>query len=39
MESGTKKGASGDALYEGILESAQHTDEKVNAFFGIGKKP
>jgi hypothetical protein len=38
VESGQKKGTTGDALYEGILESAQHTDEKVNAFFGIEKK-
>jgi hypothetical protein len=39
VASGAQKGATGDALYEGIVKSAQHTDAKVNAFFGIEKKP
>ena len=39
VESGKKKGATGDALYEGIIASAQRTDEKVNAAFGIQKTP
>jgi hypothetical protein len=39
VESGKKKGATGDAVYEGIVASAQQTDAKVNALFGIGKKP
>ncbi len=39
VESGRKKGADGDALYEGIIASAQRTDEKVNAAFGIDRAP
>ena len=35
VESGKKKGAAGDAIYEGIVESAQRTDPKTNAAFGI----
>ena len=39
VESGRKKGLSGDALYEGIIASAQRTDEAVNAAFGIRRSP
>ena len=39
VESGKKKGAAGDAVYEGIIASAQRTDEKLNAAFGIQKAP
>jgi hypothetical protein len=39
VESGKKKGTAGDALYEGIIASAQRTDEKVNAAFGIHRAP
>ncbi len=39
LEHGKKKGTTGDALYEGIITSAQHTDEGVNAAFGIHKGP
>jgi hypothetical protein len=39
VESGKKKGATGDAVYEGIVASAQRTDEGVNAAFGIQRKP
>ena len=39
VESNKKKGAAGDAVYEGIIASAQRTDEKVNAAFGIQKTP
>lgn len=31
VESGKKKGKEGEALYEGIVESAQRTDEGINA--------
>jgi hypothetical protein len=39
VESAKKKGIVGDAIYEGIIASAQHTDEAVNAIFGIKKGP
>lgn len=39
VESGRKKGLAGDAVYEGIIESAQRTDQAVNAAFGIPRSP
>lgn len=39
VESGRKKGATGDAIYEGIIASAQRTDEKANTAFGIKRTP
>jgi hypothetical protein len=39
VESGKQKGATGDAVYEGIIASAQRTDDKVNAAFGIHRTP
>ncbi len=39
VENGKKKGATGDAVYEGIIASSQRTDEKVNALFGIHRGP
>lgn len=39
VESARKKGVSGDAVYEGILASAQRTDEATNAWFGVKKAP
>jgi hypothetical protein len=39
VESAKKKGTAGDAIYEGILQSAQRTDEGVNRAFGIQKAP
>jgi hypothetical protein len=35
VESAKKKGASGDAVYDGIIASSQRTDEKTNAAYGI----
>jgi hypothetical protein len=35
VEHGQKKGATGDAIYEGIIASAQRTDEGFNAASGI----
>jgi hypothetical protein len=35
VDSGKKKGAAGDAVYEGIIASAQKTDETYNRAFGI----
>jgi hypothetical protein len=39
VESGKKKGESGDAVYEGIVASAQRTDDLVNRAFGIKRSP
>ena len=39
VEAAKKKGTAGDAIYEGIIQSAQRTDESVNAAFGIHKTP
>jgi hypothetical protein len=39
VESGKKKGAAGDAVYEGIIASSQRTDEAVNRAFGIQRTP
>jgi hypothetical protein len=35
VEHNQKKGAAGDAVYEGIIASAQRTDESFNAAFGV----
>jgi hypothetical protein len=37
VESGKKKGRSGDALYQAIVESSQRTDNIVNEMFGLDK--
>jgi hypothetical protein len=39
VENAKKKGAAGDAVYEGIISSAQRTDEKTNAAYGIKGTP
>jgi len=39
VESARKKGVTGDAIYEGIIASAQRTDAAVNAAFGIKRGP
>lgn len=39
VESAKKKGTIGDAIYEGIITSAQRTDEATNAAFGVKKAP
>jgi hypothetical protein len=39
VENGKKKGATGDAVYEAIVASAQRTDEAVNRAFGIQRSP
>lgn len=39
VEGARKKGVAGDAVYEGIITSAQRTDEKTNAAYGIPKTP
>lgn len=39
VESAKKKGVTGDAVYEGIVESSQRTDEATNAAFGVKKAP
>ena len=35
VEGAKKKGVTGDAIYERIIESAQRTDPVTNAAFGI----
>lgn len=39
VEKGKASGKTGDAVYEGIVASAQRTDEKVNAAYGVRKAP
>lgn len=39
VEKARTKGTTGDAVYEGIIASAQRTDEKINAAFGVPKTP
>jgi hypothetical protein len=39
VEHENKKGGAGDAVYEGIIQSAQRTDEGYNRAFGIQRSP
>jgi len=39
VEKGKAAGKTGDAVYEGIVASAQRTDERVNDLFGAKGKP
>lgn len=39
VEKGKASGKTGDTVYEGIVASAQRTDEKVNEAYGVRKAP
>ena len=39
VEKGKASGKTGDAVYEGIVQSAQRTDEKVNEAYGVRRAP